>query len=1108
MQSDSFSPVNDADTLRSTQDRRDRLGLLDPKAEGALWHPGPVPAESFWRTLCIRHLKQQDQAYDQVEQRLSVLAEAVLACANPAESTRGQPPLIRVTFKNLAKLPAFTAAPCLTADQWARLAYAQALRALLELAILNTTRKEYDCPKSGFTLREAFARAFSGFKVQVAAGFLPSNTEDAVDNSDWDQAQQRASQYLKNPDFFNKNGWNQPEYVMRSLVEFIVAYSGLFEEKNSHKSAKTRREAADSNQAPQHEATTQRRSDVSPEEIEFSYQNDDDDGEAEDSCAGDDDASEDSDETSVKNKSQKNQRNDVATKIIRLTEQGWALLRFDNEAVKVMTGNHPMLVKPNPWKYGQRGGRKSAAAHLCKSTALNATAADVLQLMERSEMPVVFQAINQLQNTAWRINQRVLSIAQAIYLGTDDQDLPSAIQALRIKAKEETDPVSTEWVQKERLDPNHSHWYSSLDDLKGRSAFYYPYQLDYRGRIYPQAGWLSPQGDDLAKALLEFANGKPIRPEDAGAEKFLARYGAQLATNTGITNPTLDACSQWSRDHSKKIEASARNPLRHDWWLTHAKPGTHWQMLAFCCAWFDMKQGKPVHLPVQVDGSCNGLQHMAALLRDKEMAQYTNLLGNGEKKDLYTWILQGVQQGMEQSHQDETKADQPLAAWICVHGKNILSRDIVKKVVMTFSYGSTIYKDKLYEHLEEQLLIDWHNPVPNAPADTEAIEAAASDVGSWFTAVLQAKDKGYKFPRAEHIHGWCGETSQSSGDKRLTRQELTVCITAHNSQQPVPEGLHEKMQRFLRDRLASFLADCFEVVMNDRLKNAVQLQNVLKDWSGNIAKATGLPPVWVTPAQYPVIQLKKENINKEINQKRREIKNIKERKDIAPEEIKKRIALIHEKLKKLEDKIRKDKLKHVLDWNGFAVLSQTLPESFTVFIDLKGKDGLRQIPREQRPFFLDGHNAQKAPFPPNFIHSLDAAHLMLTINRCRQLGIEDFVAVHDSFGTHACDVAKLGRALRDSFMQLHHQPLLAQCHAWLQHLADLAQNPTGSPPLLPTEYSDMQAAVLGLMRDHWLAVKPQEKTSTQPVQLQLPPEIPQQQRFDIDAIGKSDYIFF
>jgi DNA-directed RNA polymerase len=53
---------------------------------------------------------------------------------------------------------------------------------------------------------------------------------------------------------------------------------------------------------------------------------------------------------------------------------------------------------------------------------------------------------------------------------------------------------------------------------------------------------------------------------------------------------------------------------------------------------------------------------------------------------------------------------------------------------------------------------------------------------------------------------------------------------------------------------------------------------------------------------------------------------------------------------------------------------------------------------------------------PNFVHSLDASHLMSTINLCRENGLQNFSCVHDSFGTLAADAGKLAYYLREAFI--------------------------------------------------------------------------------------------
>jgi DNA-directed RNA polymerase len=66
---------------------------------------------------------------------------------------------------------------------------------------------------------------------------------------------------------------------------------------------------------------------------------------------------------------------------------------------------------------------------------------------------------------------------------------------------------------------------------------------------------------------------------------------------------------------------------------------------------------------------------------------------------------------------------------------------------------------------------------------------------------------------------------------------------------------------------------------------------------------------------------------------------------------------------------------------------------------------------------------QVSAFPPNYVHSLDSSHMLLTALEMERRGLT-FSAVHDSFWTHACDIDEMNEALRDVFVDLYEQPLL------------------------------------------------------------------------------------
>lgn len=68
---------------------------------------------------------------------------------------------------------------------------------------------------------------------------------------------------------------------------------------------------------------------------------------------------------------------------------------------------------------------------------------------------------------------------------------------------------------------------------------------------------------------------------------------------------------------------------------------------------------------------------------------------------------------------------------------------------------------------------------------------------------------------------------------------------------------------------------------------------------------------------------------------------------------------------------------------------------------------------------------QVSAFPPNYVHSLDSSHMILTALEMDRRGLA-FTAVHDSFWTHPCDVDEMNEVLRDCFIELYRRPLLEE----------------------------------------------------------------------------------
>ena len=69
-------------------------------------------------------------------------------------------------------------------------------------------------------------------------------------------------------------------------------------------------------------------------------------------------------------------------------------------------------------------------------------------------------------------------------------------------------------------------------------------------------------------------------------------------------------------------------------------------------------------------------------------------------------------------------------------------------------------------------------------------------------------------------------------------------------------------------------------------------------------------------------------------------------------------------------------------------------------------------------------NKVNSSMSPNFVHSLDAYHMRTSINRMKSEMSErdeemSFWAVHDAFGTHACDIEQMRKIVKECFFEMH-----------------------------------------------------------------------------------------
>lgn len=371
----------------------------------------------------------------------------------------------------------------------------------------------------------------------------------------------------------------------------------------------------------------------------------------------------------------------------------------------------PCVEPPKDWITGVDGGfhtnrMRRAAPLLVRGPGSSR------HLYREVHMPTVLKAVNALQRTAWRVNDRMLDIVLTLaaeggsgdeVVGPGFDDKPRAPEWLRpdmgvdaMTAAQEQQFRAwklriAEWYTQRKISgTRYNRFYSATrtaETFRDYPALYFVHFADTRGRLYPYAYGVNPQGSDLQKALLEFAEGKPLDTPEA--RRWFLIHGAN---KFGFDKADLHARAMWVSERHELWMHIASDPINHREWESADKP---LQFLAWCleyACWKDYEAGwqpdeQPFvsRLPISMDGSCNGLQNLSAMLRDEVGGAATNLTAGAKMADIYQIIADLTVKRMTEYVPVGDEETSLRSRWLA-HG---VSRKVVKRTVMTTPYGVT-----------------------------------------------------------------------------------------------------------------------------------------------------------------------------------------------------------------------------------------------------------------------------------------------------------------------------------------------------------------------------------------------------------------------------------
>ncbi|QGH74764.1 RNA polymerase [Bacteriophage DSS3_PM1] len=418
------------------------------------------------------------------------------------------------------------------------------------------------------------------------------------------------------------------------------------------------------------------------------------------------------------------------------------------------------------------------------------------------EMNILFDTLNKLSSTGWRINRPVFEAYKFFQDNLDKFDKsPFKLKKEQDQKKKKSMVVEMEAIRR-LADKNLDH------------AFYHLYNFDFRGRIYPNTAFLHEQSSDNAKGILTLDEKVPLGKDGM---KWLYFH----ATNSwGEDKLELPDRVQWAKDHLSMIWACAEDPYSNQEWLEAEKA---FSFLACCIeikAALEFAQDHPVSefesgLPIYIDGTNNGVQHLAAMSQDEEVAPLVNLVPQKKPGDVYMFI-----------------ADK---AWGSIEGMcSELPQKILKKFEETFEEGKRL----------QQIYAD-------APPKSERKALAYADLKHWKHTKRKLREQ--LFP----VY-WAGVTDPKIRRKTVKRNTMTLGYggTEYGMGQQVIEDTRQ-LSDYLRDKDYLWGIMMGELVYNTCYAELKGPAAMLRMFEALADRSNGKsePLSWRSPlTRFPVVQ--------------------------------------------------------------------------------------------------------------------------------------------------------------------------------------------------------------------------------------------------------------
>lgn len=315
----------------------------------------------------------------------------------------------------------------------------------------------------------------------------------------------------------------------------------------------------------------------------------------------------------------------VKKKLIRVskTKQHYDLVLFD-EKLKSSTVKQkmyaiptklPMIVKPKNHGPGLLGGYLLNDVDFKEDLFISKKAYSVCSQLSNTNN--IYDMVNNISKTPFKVNIALLNYItfNDKYNLLIDTNIPHEFEALEKISKYQESKYRSHnsklALQETVLEI--VNFYKQFNEI------YFPVRLDQRGRIYCTPSYFNYQSNELSKSLILFSIPGIIKRTDLSAISYLKAYGANCYGGT-VSKASIPVKEEWV---NKNIE----NIIDYDNGILLSKAKDKLLFLAFCMELkrfytFFINQALmefETYLPIQLDATCNGFQHMALLSNEKTL---------------------------------------------------------------------------------------------------------------------------------------------------------------------------------------------------------------------------------------------------------------------------------------------------------------------------------------------------------------------------------------------------------------------------------------------------------------------------------------------------------